>query len=90
MCLHAGADQSQRIAGELPAGAGHGAAGQQDDHAGVCAVGAVLLQVAVLQCLRREEQEMRKEQILSTVSVHSALFLCTMPFRSCCITQPCI
>lgn len=52
--LHAGADQSQRVTGELTTGAGHGAASQQDEHAGVCAVAAVLLQVAVLQCLRGE------------------------------------
>lgn len=52
MCLHAGANQSQRITGKLTAGAGHRAAGQQDNHARVSAVGAVLLQVAVLQRLR--------------------------------------
>lgn len=51
MRLHAGSDQSQGVAGELAAGAGHGAAGQQDHHPGVGAVGAVLLQVAVLQRL---------------------------------------
>lgn len=53
LCLHTGADQGQRVAGELTAGAGNGAAGQQDQHARVGAVGAVLLQVAVLQRLRR-------------------------------------
>lgn len=55
MCLHAGSDQSQRVTGELTAGAGHGAAGQQHEDAGVGAVGAVLLQVAVLQSLRVEK-----------------------------------
>lgn len=55
MCLHACADQSQRIAGELTTGAGHGATSQEDEDAWVGAVGAVLLQVAVLQCLRRKE-----------------------------------
>lgn len=57
MCLHAGADQSERVTGELPAGAGHGAARQQDEHAGVGTVGAVLLQVAVLQGLRRRKRQ---------------------------------
>lgn len=52
LCLHAGADQGQRVAGKLTAGAGDGSAGQQNQHARVGAVGAVLLQVAVLQCLR--------------------------------------
>lgn len=59
LCLHAGSDQSQRVTGELTAGAGHGAAGQQDDHAGVGAVGAVLLQVAVLQ--RLQERKVQDE-----------------------------
>lgn len=45
--LHAGSDQSQGVTGELTAGTGHCAAGQQDEHTGVCAVGAVLLEVGV-------------------------------------------
>lgn len=56
LCLHTGADQGQRVAGKLTAGAGNGAAGQQDQHARVGAVGAVLLQVAVLQRLRRDRK----------------------------------
>lgn len=56
LCLHTGADQGQRVAGKLTAGAGNGAAGQQDQHAWVGAVGAVLLQVVVLQRLRRDRK----------------------------------
>lgn len=51
LCLHAGADQSQRITGELPACARHGATGEQDKHAGVNAIGAVVVQVVVFQRL---------------------------------------
>lgn len=50
--LHTCADESERVAGELAAGARHGAAGEEHDDAGVGAVGAVLLQVAVLQSLQ--------------------------------------
>lgn len=56
LCLHTGADQGKRVAGKLTAGAGNGAAGQQDQHARVGAVGAVLLQVVVLQRLRRDRK----------------------------------
>lgn len=64
LCLHAGADQSQGVTGKLTAGAGHGAAGQQNQHARVGAVGAVLLQVVVLQRLRKEgkKNKTRKDQ----------------------------
>ena len=50
--LHAGADQGEGVAGELPTGTGNCATAQQHQNPGVCAVGAVLLQPAVLQGLR--------------------------------------
>lgn len=49
--LHAGADQSQRVTGELPACARHRSTGEQDEHAGVNAIGAVVVQVVVFQRL---------------------------------------
>lgn len=52
MCLHAGADQSQRITCKLTTCARHSATRKQDEHAGVRAVGAITLQVAVLQRLK--------------------------------------
>lgn len=64
LCLHTGADQGQRVAGKLTAGAGDGSAGQQNQHARVGAVGAVLLQVAVLQRLRRDEKKRRSTSAL--------------------------
>lgn len=66
MCLHAGSDQCQRVAGELTAGAGHRAAGQQNQNAGVCAVGAVLLQVIVLQRLKPQHPEIKTLQLIRT------------------------
>lgn len=59
LCLHAGADESERVTGELTAGARHGAASQQDHNAGVGAVGTVLLQVAVLQGLKEKKGKKR-------------------------------
>lgn len=52
MCLHAGPDQSQGVARQLAAGAGHGATRQQDQDARVGTVGAVPLEVGVLQRLQ--------------------------------------
>jgi len=49
--LHAGPDQGQRVAGQLPARTGGGAARQQHKHAGVRAVRGVALQPPVLQGL---------------------------------------
>lgn len=51
LCLHAGADQSQRVTGELAACARDSAAGEQDEHAGVHAAAAVVVQVVVFQRL---------------------------------------
>lgn len=59
LCLHAGADQSQRITGELPTRAGHSATGEQDEHAGVNAIGAVVVQVVVFQCLTRGKKRVK-------------------------------
>lgn len=73
--LHSCPDQSQRVTGELSAGAGHGAARQQHEDAGVLAVGAVLLQVAVLQSLevKKEKQEVRKWSQLSLLCLFRQL-----------------
>lgn len=50
--LHARPDQGQRVAGQLPTGAGGGPAGQQQEHAGVGALLGKVLQPPVLQGLR--------------------------------------
>lgn len=57
LCLHTGADQGQRVAGKLTAGAGDGSTGQQNQDAWVGAVGAVLLQVAVLKGLWKDRKK---------------------------------
>lgn len=86
MCLHAGADQSQRITGELTAGAGHGAAGQQDDHAGVGAVGAVLLQVVDLQRLGRGKRTRLEKKCKLYICIFSQYYAIWL-FRFCYVTQ---
>lgn len=73
MCLHAGADQSQGVTGKLTAGAGHSAAGQQDQHARVGAVSAVLLQVVVLQRLRKEEK--KEEEKITRIFYFKGVFV---------------
>lgn len=87
LCLHAGANQSQRITGELTTGAGHGATGEQNKHAGVGAVGAVLLQVVVLQSLMDEKKnskcESRANSLQNTLCVFTVSHLIVVCSSDC-------
>lgn len=73
--MHAGADQGQRVAGKLTTGARDGSAGQQNQDARVGAVGAVLLQVAVLQGLWRDGKKGEKINMLLSFKVLQGILL---------------
>lgn len=85
LCLHAGADQGQRVAGKLTAGAGDGSAGQQNQDTRVGAVGAVLLQVAVLQRLKRDAK--KREKVNRSLTFKVLQLFC---FGNQCYTTFCI